>query len=59
MCSKHVQALNKLIVKQKFCASCWLITEINILRYTVSKTSKYRPSQVPINETQYNSDTVT
>ena len=28
------------IVKQKFCASSWLITEINILRYTVSKTSK-------------------
>ena len=29
MCSKHVEAWNKLIVKQKFCASCWLITEIN------------------------------
>ena len=40
MCSKHVEAWNKLIVKQKFCASSWLITEINILRYTVSKTSK-------------------
>jgi len=26
-------------VKQKFCASSWLITEINILRCTVSKTS--------------------
>jgi len=36
-CSKHVQAWNKLIVKQKFCASR-LITEINILRCTVSKT---------------------
>ena len=32
---------NKLIVKQKFCASSWLITEINILRCTVSKTSKF------------------
>jgi len=28
MCSKHVEALNKLIVKQKCCASRWLITEI-------------------------------
>ena len=31
MCSKHVEAWNKLTVKQKFCASSWLITEINIL----------------------------
>ena len=30
MCSKHVEAWNKHIVKQKFCASGWLITEINI-----------------------------
>jgi len=29
MCSKHVEAWNKLIVKQKFCASSWLITEIS------------------------------
>jgi len=28
MRSKHVEAWNKLIVKQKFCASSWLITEI-------------------------------
>ena len=40
MCSKHVEAWNKLTVKQDFCASSWLITEINILRCTVSKTSK-------------------
>jgi len=40
MCSKHVEAWNKLIVKQKFCASSWLISEINTLRCTVSKTSK-------------------
>jgi len=26
--SKHVEAWNKLILKQKFCASIWLITEI-------------------------------
>jgi len=39
ICSKHVAAWNKLIVKQKFCASSWLITEINILRCTVSETS--------------------
>jgi len=29
MCLKHVEAWNKLIVKQKFCASSWLITDIN------------------------------
>ena len=40
MCSKHVEAWNQLIVKQKFYASCWLITEINILRCTVSRTTK-------------------
>ena len=28
MCSKHVEAWNKLIVKQKFCASIWLIIEL-------------------------------
>jgi len=31
MCSKHVEAWNKLAVKEKFCASSWLITEINRL----------------------------
>ena len=40
MCSKHVEAWNKLMVKQKFCASSSLITEVNILRCTVSKTPK-------------------
>jgi len=35
MCSKHVEAWNKLIVKQKFCASSWLITNINKLRCMV------------------------
>ena len=39
-CSKHVGAWNKLIVKQKFCASSWLIIEINIVRCTISKTYK-------------------
>jgi len=38
MCLKHVEAWNKLFVKQKFCASSWLIKKINILRCTVSKT---------------------
>ena len=42
MCSKHVEAWNKLIVKQKFCASSWLITETKILRCTVSKKVKIR-----------------
>ena len=41
MCSKHVEVCNKLIVKQKFCASSWLITEINILRRTVGETSNF------------------
>jgi len=40
ICSKHVEAWNKLIVKQTFCALSWLITEINILRCTASKTLK-------------------
>ena len=31
----------KFIVKQKFCASSWLITELNTLRCTVSETSKF------------------
>ena len=31
MCSKHVEAWNKVIVKQKVCTSSWLITEINKL----------------------------
>jgi len=30
MCLKHVEAWNILILKQKFCASSWFITEINI-----------------------------
>jgi hypothetical protein len=42
MCSKHVEAWNKLIVKQKFCASSWLIIEMNILSCTVNKTSKFQ-----------------
>ena len=29
MCSKYVEAWNKLTVKQKFCALSWLITEIH------------------------------
>jgi len=41
MCSKYVEAWNKLIVKQQFCASSWLITKINILRCKVNKTSKF------------------
>ena len=35
VCSKHVEAWNKLTVKQKFCASSWLITEINSLKVCV------------------------
>ena len=50
MCSKHVEAWNKRIVKQKFCASSLLITEINILRCTVSKTSKRQQAFLPKQE---------
>jgi len=42
MCSKHVEAWSKNLLWNKFCASSWLKTEINILRCsTVSKTSKF------------------
>jgi len=41
MCWKHVEAWNKNLLWNKFCASSWLKTEINILRCTVNKTSKH------------------
>jgi len=47
MCSKHVEPWNKLNVKQKFCSSSLLITEINILRCMVSKTSKKNQYTAP------------
>jgi len=50
MCSKHVEAWNKLIIKQTFCASSWLISETNILRCTVSKTSKFGRGIYPWND---------
>jgi hypothetical protein len=48
MCSKHVQAWNKLIVKQKFCASGWLIAEINknILLYISGSCWKYSTREI-------------
>ena len=39
MCSKHVEAWNKLTVKHKFCASSWLITEI---KNDISSSRIYR-----------------
>jgi len=39
-CSKYVEAWNKLIVKQKFCASSWLITEVNVELYSKNKFEK-------------------
>jgi hypothetical protein len=48
MCSKHVEAWNKLTVKQKFCASSWLITDINILRCMVSKTSSWLINEISV-----------
>jgi len=51
MCSKHVEAWNKLIVKQQFCASSWLITEIKkyahiylLLNYSTYFGRPSRPS---------------
>jgi len=40
MRSKHVETLNKLIVKQKFCASSWLVTEINKLLSSVDDETR-------------------
>jgi len=40
MCSKHVEARNKPTVKQKFCASSWLITKINVEFYFKNKFEK-------------------
>ena len=42
MCSKHVEAWNKLIVKQKFCASSWLITEIKKRTLQFIQWAKHR-----------------
>ena len=39
MCSEHVQAWNKLIVKQKCCALSWLITDINYKGVSAAKHS--------------------
>ena len=52
MCSKHLEALNKLIVKQNFCVSSWLFTETNMLRCTVSKTSKKKKYHKCLNGTE-------
>jgi len=40
MCSKHVEAWNKLILKQKFSALSWVITEINVQFYFKNKSEK-------------------
>jgi len=59
MCSKHVEAWNKLIVTQKVCASVCLITVINILRRTVSITSKEERllrSATAVNKTPFDLD---
>jgi len=56
MCSKHIEAWNKLIVKQKFCASSWLITEINILNCrSVALAQQYRSQNHQTLELHYNS----
>ena len=38
MCLKHVEPWNELIVKQKFCASSWLITEMHGQQNVKKKT---------------------
>jgi len=55
MCSKYVDAWNKLTAKQKFCASSWLITEINILRGTVSKHKQEKYIETQLGE-EYDRD---
>jgi len=40
MCSKHVQAWNKNLLWNKFCASSWLNTEINILICTARSAKR-------------------
>jgi len=40
-CSKHVEAYNKLIVKQKYCASSWLITKVNLSKQYKRKDSNH------------------
>jgi len=42
VCLKHVEAWNKLIVKQKFCASGWLITYL--LTYLLTYSMVQGPS---------------
>jgi len=53
VCSKHVEAWNKLIVKQTFCASSWLITKTS-----VSYCYLYCCGLIPIQQTTriFNSD---
>jgi len=41
MYSENVEAWNQLIVKQKFCASSWLITEINDNKYWCPLSVKF------------------
>ena len=47
MCSKHVEAWNKLIVKQNFCALSWLITEINFLQVHFNFLWAHVPNAIP------------
>jgi len=50
MCSKHLEAWNKLIVKQKFCASSWLITEIKkyVAQYTLRHCTNRLTAHIPL-----------
>ena len=41
MCSIHVEEWNKRIVKQRFCVSSWLITQINIKYVTKHNNCLY------------------
>ena len=50
MSSKHVEAWNKRIVKQTFCASSWLITEINIPTYFDGSQSHHQGSPPSTNQ---------
>jgi len=53
MCTKHIEAWNKIIVKQNFYASVWLITELKTHRLfnNTSSESEYVVSmEMVINE---------
>jgi len=58
MCSKHVEAWNKLIVKQKFCALSWLITEIIQVQKLIFCPLKQKNSLLVSTEKEFNAEEI-